>query len=176
MLRTQTKQLSKLLNSGSIWQTDQLNLQNVLVQYFRTFHANSALVNMFFPEIISNNLMLLQDFIKFIDENRILRSIRKDNLLYRTIKLDDFKQLHPKLQQECIKQIYVDDFVQEILEGAQIIILCEKNPPIENILVLLIKPQIFDEIRDKDKLFILPELKIYYTILSISSYPYSEIN
>ena len=128
-----------------------------------------------FPQVRSSKLTLLQDFVKFIDENRIIRQVSTDNLMYRTINLEDFKLLHPKLQAECKKRLNVKNFIAELMEGAQIVILCEKEKPIENILVLMIKPQNLEENRTSAKLLRLPELKIYYTILSISSYPYTEI-
>ncbi len=144
-----------------------------------------------FPDIRSVRLSLLQDFINFIDKNRTLRTINIHNLLYRMIKLEDFKLMHPILQKECIDRLNVVNFVQELMGGAQIVIFCEKIEPIENIFVLMIKPQSLinntkedevreknaeDSVEDKNKLLCLPESKIFYNILSLSSYPYSHIN
>ena len=135
-----------------------------------------------FPEIRSVRLSLLHDFVNFIDKNRTMKSINIQNLRYRTLKLDDFKQMHPLLQNECIDRLNVVNFVQELMEGSQIVILCEKIEPIENIFVLMIKPESLisrekdDAMVDNINLLHLPESKIYYRILSMSSYPYSYIN
>ncbi len=135
-----------------------------------------------FPEIRSVRLSLLHDFINYIDKNRSMKSINIHNLRYRTIKLEDFKQMHPILQKECIDRLNVVNFVQELMEGTIIVILCEKIEPIENIFVLMIKPESLignkKEVAAEDKINLLhlPESNIYYRILSMSSYPYSHIN
>ena len=135
-----------------------------------------------FPEIRSVRLSLLHDFVNFIDNNRSMKSINIHNLCYRTIKLDDFKQMHPILQKECIQRLNVVNFVQELMEGSQIVILCEKIEPIENIFVLMIKPESLisskkDVVKDDSiNLLHIPDSKIHYRILSMSSYPYSYTN
>ena len=160
-------------NCGKFWNTlaDRTLTVKSRAELLMKFLATQASVGKFqLPELVKDRELLMLDFVSFIDLKRLIKRVGDERWNFQVIALDEFKILEPRLQQAWIKELGFPDLTKHLLADAKIIMLIEKQPYTENILLLIIKQKIINADSTLDNA---GEFLAGYEILNISALLYN---